>query len=93
MTTQTKSNPIIDSIETATEKVAALSETAVEHGKRSSSVLIDSYEKTVVALADSYVKAARSTNAEWFSTIADVQADFAREGAKSYAGAARTLIG
>jgi hypothetical protein len=38
------------------------------------------------------VKAARSTNAEWFSTIAGAQADLARESAKSYAGAARTFI-
>jgi hypothetical protein len=88
MPTQTKSDPISD----ATEKVTALGEKAVENGKKASSVLLDSYEKTVVALADSYVKAARSTNVDWISTVADAQADFAREAAKSYTSAARTLV-
>lgn len=92
MSAKTTSNPISDSIESATEKVAALSEKAVENGKKSSSVLLDSYEKAAVALADSYVKAARSTNVEWISTIAGGQADFAREFAKSYTSAARTLV-
>ncbi len=92
MPAQTKPNPITESIETATEKVTALSEKAVENGKQASSVLLDSYEKTVVAFADSYVKAARSTNVEWISTVADAQADFARETAKSYTSAARTLV-
>ena len=92
MPTQTKSDPFSDSIGTATEKVTALGEKAVENGKKASSVLLDSYEKTVVAVADSYVKAARSTNVDWISTVADAQAEFAREAAKSYTGAARTLI-
>ena len=99
MPAQTKSNPITDSIESATEKVTELSEKvtelsekAVENGKKTSSVLLDSYEKTVLALAGSYVKAARSTNVEWISTVADAQADFTREVAKSYTSAARTLV-
>jgi hypothetical protein len=89
---QTKSDPISESIETATEQVTALGEKAVANGKKAGSVLLDSYEKTVVALADSYVKAARSTNVEWISTVAAAQADFAREAAKSYTSAARTLV-
>jgi len=92
MPTASKSNPITDSFETATEKVTALSEKAVENSKKASSVLLDSYEKTVLALADSYVKAARSTNVEWISTVADAQADFTREAARSYTSAARTLV-
>lgn len=92
MATQTKTNPIADSIETATERVSALSEKAVEGSKKASSVFLESYEKTVVAMADSYVKAARSTNVERVANVADAQADFAREAAKSYTSAARTLI-
>jgi hypothetical protein len=92
MATQTKTNPISDSIETATEKAAAFSEKAVENGKKASSVLLDSYEKTVVTLADAYVKAARATNVEWISVVSSAQADFAREAAKSYTSAARVLV-
>jgi hypothetical protein len=91
-TTQTKSDPISETIETATEKISALNEKAVENGKKTSAVLIDSYEKTVLVLADSYAKAARSTNVEWISTVAEAQANFAREAAKSYTGVARTPV-
>ena len=85
-------NSFSDSIGNATEKVTALGEKAVENGKKASSALLDSYEESVVAVADSYVEAARSTNVDWISTVADAQAEFAREAAKSYTGAARTLI-
>lgn len=92
MPTQTKSDHISESIEAATEQVTALGETAIANGKKASAVLLDSYEKTVVALADSYVKAARSTNVEWISTVAAAQVDFAREATKSYTSTARTLV-
>jgi hypothetical protein len=92
MPTQTKSDPISESIETATEQVTALSEKVVADGKKAGSVLLDSYEKTVVALADSYVKAAQSTKVDWISNVATAQADFAREAAKSYTSAARTFV-
>jgi hypothetical protein len=92
MAAQSKSNPISESFEAATDRVSEFSEKAVENSKKASSVLLDSYEKTVVALADSYVKAARSTNIEWITNVADAQADFTREAAKSYATAARTLV-
>jgi hypothetical protein len=92
MPTQTKSDPISESIETATEQVTAFNEKAVANSKKAGSVLLDSYEKTVVALADSYVKAAHSTNVDWISNVAAAQADFAREAAKSYTSAARTFV-
>ena len=91
MPAQTNSNPITDSIETATENVTLLGDKALATSKKSSSALLMSYEKTVFALADSYVKAARSTNVEWISTVADVQAALARETAQSSASAARRV--
>jgi hypothetical protein len=92
MPTQTKSDPLTDSIETATEKVAKLGQRAVATSKKTGSVLLDAYEKTVDAVAESYVKAARSSNLEWASTLALAQADVAREVARSYTGAARTFV-
>jgi hypothetical protein len=92
MATQTKPNPVTASIETAADRVNEFSEKAIESGRKTSTVLLDSYEKTAVALADSYVKAARSTHLEWISSMADAQADFAREVTKSYVGAARTFV-
>jgi hypothetical protein len=92
MPTQTKPAPVSETIETATEKVTALGEKAVENGRKTTSALLDSYEETAVALADSYVDAARATNLEWISTIADAQAHFAREVATSYVSAVRILV-
>jgi hypothetical protein len=92
MPTQAKSDPVAESIESTTEKVTELSQKAVENSKKASSVLLDSYEKALVAFAESYAKAGRSTNIEWISTLADAQADVAREVARSYTGAARSLV-
>jgi hypothetical protein len=92
MTTQTKSNPLSDSIETANERVSEFNAKAFESSKKAGSVLLDSYEKTVIALADSYAKAAHTTNIDWFVNVADAQADFTRDVTKSYASAARTLV-
>ena len=92
MPTQTKTDPITESIESTTAKVTEISQKAVENSKKARSVFLDSYEKTVVALADSYFKAARATQIDWISTVADAQAEVAREVARSYAGAARTFV-
>jgi len=92
MTTQTKAHPITDSIETANERVSEFSGKAVESGKKAGTMFLDSYEKTVDAVVDSYVKAARTTNVEWITHVADAQADFAREVTKSYTSAARSLV-
>ena len=92
MTTQTKSNPLSDSIETANERVSEFSEKAYASSKKAGTVLLDSYEKTIIAIADSYAKAAHTTNVDWITNVADAQADFARDVTKSYTSAARSLV-
>ena len=92
MATQTKPNPITDGIETATQRVSEITEKVAANSKKAGGVFLDSYEKTVDALADAYVKAAHSTKIETITSLADAQADFAREATKSYTSAARTLV-
>lgn len=92
MSTQTKSDPITDSIETTTAKVTALGNKTLENSKKASATLLDSHEKTVATLVDSYTKFAQSTNVEWISTVAGVQADVVREATRSYTSAARVLV-
>jgi hypothetical protein len=92
MPTQTKDNPVVDSVETAAEKVAELNEKAVANGKKAGAVYLASYEKAVLSLADSYEKAAEATKVEWLVGVATAQADFAREVTKAYTGAARDLV-
>ena len=61
MATQTKSDPITDSVEAAAERVADLNEKAVAPSKKASEAYLSSYEKAVVALADTYEKATGAT--------------------------------
>ena len=53
MATQTKTDPITESVETAAERVAELNEKAVANGKKAGAAYLSSYEKAVLSLADS----------------------------------------
>jgi hypothetical protein len=93
MATQTKStNPIAESVESATERVTELNEKAAENGRKATTAYLTSYEKAVVSLADTYERAAGATKLDWFSGVATAQADFTREVTKAYTTAARELV-
>ena len=53
MATQTKTDPITESVETAAERVAELNEKAVANGKKASAAILDTYEKAVVSFTES----------------------------------------
>jgi uncharacterized iron-regulated protein len=92
-TTQSKdTNPVIESVESAAERVAELNDKAVANGKKAGTAYVNSYEKAVLSFADSYEKAAGATKVEWLAGVATVQADFAREVTKASVGAARDLV-
>jgi hypothetical protein len=92
MATQTKDNPVVESVETAAERVAELNEKAVANGKKAGTAYLNSYERAVLSFADSYEKAAGATKVEWLASVATAQADFTREVTKAYTGAARDLV-
>jgi hypothetical protein len=92
MPTQTKTDPVTDSVETAAERVAELNEKAVVNGKKAGAAYLSSYEKAVLSLADSYEKAAGATKVEWIANLATAQADFSREVTKAYTSAARDFV-
>jgi hypothetical protein len=46
----------------------------------------------VVSFTESYEKAAGTTKVDWIASTAAAQADFTREVAKAYTGAARELV-
>ena len=92
MATQTKSNPINDSVEAATERVAELNEKAVANSRKAGAAYISSYEKAVLKIADSYERAAGATKVDWVADLATAQADFTREVTKAYTGAVRELV-
>jgi hypothetical protein len=92
MPTQTKSDPITESVEAAAERVADLHEKSVASSKKASEAYLSSYEKTVVALADTYEKATGATKIEWVASIGSLQADATREFARAYTSSVRELV-
>jgi hypothetical protein len=92
MPTQTKSDPITESVEAAAERVADLHEKSVASSKKASEAYLSSYEKVVVALADTYEKATGASNIEWVASIGSLQADATREFARAYTSSVRELV-
>ena len=93
MATQIKdTNPVVESVESAAERVAELNEKAVANGKKAGAAYLSSYEKAVLTFADSYEKAAGATKVEWLTGFATAQADFAREVTKASTTAARDFV-
>jgi hypothetical protein len=91
-TKSNNSNPLADSLETATERVAEINEKAFAQSRKAGAAYVDSYEKAVLSLADSYEKAASATRVDWVAQVATAQADFARDTTKAYAAAVRELV-
>ena len=92
MPTQTKSSPLTESFDDATERVAELNEKAVANGKKAGATILNTYEKAVVSFTESYEKAAGTTKVDWIVSAAAAQADFTREIAKAYTSAARDFV-
>ena len=92
MATQTKSNPVTESVETAAERFAELNEKAVANGKKAGAAYLSSFERAVVSAADSYEKTPGATKLEWLATAAATQADLAREVTQAYTTAARDFV-
>jgi hypothetical protein len=92
MPTQSKSDPITDSVQEATQRVSELHEKAVAQSKKASEAYLSSYEQAVVSLADQYEKATSASNVEWVVSIGSLQADATREFARAYTSAVREFV-
>ena len=92
MATQTKANPVTESIDAVSERVVELNEKALANGKKAGAAALESYETALVSFSESFEKAAGATKVDWIVTAATAQADFTRELAKAYTSAARELV-
>ena len=92
MATQTKSDPITESVQNAAQRVAELNEKAVATGKKASEAYLSSFEKTVITLADTYEKATGASNIEWVASIGSQQADATRQITRAYTSALGELV-
>ena len=88
-TTQTKSTTPIDSI---FERAGEAQEQFTVAARKAGTAYLDSYEKVVDRAIDLELKLAGTTQQEWIKSIAESQADFARELTSTYTNTARTLL-
>ena len=92
MATQTKSDPITDSVQNAAERVTELREKSAAASKQASEAYLSSYESAVVTLADTYEEATGAANVEWVAGIGSQQADVARQIVRAYTSKVRELV-
>jgi hypothetical protein len=88
-TTQTKSTTPIDSI---FERAGEAQEQFTAAARKAGTAYLDSYEKVVDRAIDLELKLAGTTQQEWIKSIAESQADFARELTSTYTNTARTFL-
>jgi hypothetical protein len=89
-TTQTKtSTPTVDGM---FERAGQAQEQFTAAARKAGNAYLDSYEKAVDRAIELELRVAGSTQQEWVKSIAETQADFARELANTYTSTARTLL-
>jgi hypothetical protein len=89
-TTQTRnSNPSIDGV---FERAGEAHEQFTTAARKAGKAYLDSCEKAVDRATELQLKLAESTQQDWIKSIAETQADFARELTNTYTSTARTLL-
>ena len=88
MTTPDASNEL----EAATKRVGELSEQVVAQAKKNGLVWLEGYERMLKQMLDFEEQAAKSTGAEWATTLATTHANFVRETSEVFFGAMREQL-
>ena len=89
-TTQTKNT--ISSIDGVFERAGEVHEQFAAAARKAGSAYLDSYEKVVDRAIELELKLAGTTQQDWIKSIAETQAEFARELTNTYTSTARTLL-
>ena len=76
-------------IEAATQRVRELSEEVVTQAKKNGLAWLEGYERMLKQMLDFEEQAAKSTGAEWATTLATTHANFVRETSEVFFGAMR----
>ncbi len=92
MTTQTKSDPITDSLQDAASRISLFGEQALAASKQSTEACLSSHESSVVTLADAYEQATGATKVDWLASIGSQQADATRQIVRAYTTTVRDLV-
>ena len=81
-----------ENVEATAERIRDLNERILESSKKAGKAYLDIYEKTLHSIADYQEKVGEQSQVDWFTTVANAQADFTRQLADAYTAAARNLI-
>lgn len=89
-TTQTRnSTPSVDGV---FERAGEAQEQFTAAARKAGGAYLDSYEKVVERATELQLKLAGTTQQDWIKSIAETQAELARELTHTYTSTARTLL-
>ena len=79
-------------VEAAAQRIRKLNERIIEDGKKAGEATLTSYEKVLKSIASSIERGPGSSDVEWISNLATVQAKFLRDVTEAWTKAARSMI-
>ena len=79
-------------VEAAAERLRKLNERIIEAGKQTGETTLSSYEKALKAIASAVERGPGSSDIEWLSNLATIQAKFIRDVTAAWTSAARDLL-
>jgi hypothetical protein len=90
--TKTRNGGPTQEFEATAERLRDLNERILESSRKAGQSYVDAYEKTLNSIADFEDRIGKASQVEWISTLAHAQADFTRNWAEAYTGAARNVL-
>ncbi len=79
-------------LEAAAERVRKLNERIIEASKQTGETTLSSYEKALKAIAGAVERGPGSSDIEWISSLATIQAQFIRDVTEAWTSAARAML-
>jgi capsid protein len=79
-------------LEAAAERVRKLNDRIIEASKQTGETTLSSYEKALKAIASAVERGPGSSDIEWISSLATIQAKFIREFTEAWTSAARSML-
>jgi capsid protein len=79
-------------LEVAADRVRKLNERIIEASKQTGETTLSSYEKALKAIAGAVERGPGSSDIEWISSLATIQAKFIRDVTEAWTSAARAML-
>lgn len=92
MAQTTGSGPANEFGEDAAERIRELNERIIETARKAGHSYLDVYERSLRAIADFEERVGESSQIDWITNLANVQANFLRDTATAYSETLRGLL-